>query len=928
MLSSQSSSSSVGFRLWLIAGLAAGVGIIAAIFAYGLYLLIGLVGNLVFFQQFSTEIRSAVGNHLGWFVVIVPALGGIVVGFVAKYGSSKIRGHGIPEAMEAVLTKGSRIAPRIAILKPLSSAIAIGTGGPFGAEGPIIQTGAALGSIVGQALHMTASERKVLLASGAAAGMAATFGTPIAAVIFAIEMLVFEFRTRSFIPLVIASTLATTIHFQLLGAGPMFDVGAVDFALGWTLPFYLVVGVLCGFCAWAIHRAFYWIEDQFEKLPFDSLWQPALGGLGLGVIGLVDPRVLGVGYNLISDILNGRLGLSAMISLALLKAAALLISLGSGTSGGLLAPMFMVGAAFGGAFALAVNLLIGANFLSPQAFAVVGMAAVFAAASRSTFAFIIFAFEITRDYDAILPLMLVTVIATGVASRLMPHSIMTEKLARRGLKVHQDYEVDIYHQVRVEEVMDRKPTTVRASMRLRELADRIAAHDPGLGTRQGFPIVDEDGKLVGVVTRGDVMRRLEQADADDVTVIEAGTPDPIIAYPDEYLHDAVARLLDGDVGRLPVVARDDNRRLVGYLGRAAIIEARLRRITEETQRDAGWFTRSKTRTAARFEEPAETASKKPVRWRLSAAIILVLAIASGLAYWSAQYYDVLSRWASSSRSPAIPAQAEIDATESAQIVAKISGRVEAIYCDIGQRIEKEQVCAVIDPRPYKLAVARAKAGLADANGRLEAARSLLARAQAALERRRKLQKGGAAVPKALEPARQSVEERGRQVARDEAGSAAAAALLRAAEKDLDETAITSPVAGVVISKQAEPGKKVEAAAAEPLFTLARNLDIVKVTASLGKAAAEALKPGESVAFIADAAPGRVFRGEVRQISLAPHSAEPIEKYEVVLTVNNSDYLLKPGSSTQIQLSISGLLSPKVNQGRGHDMISPDKRPDL
>lgn len=594
MSSLKSSAPSTGFRLGFISCLAAGVGVLAAIFAYGLYLLIGLVGNLVFFQQFSTEIRSAAGHHLGWFVVVVPALGGLVVGLMAKYGSSKIRGHGIPEAMEAVLTKGSRIAPRIAILKPLSVAVAIGTGGPFGAEGPIIQTGGALGSMVGQALHMTASERKALLASGAAAGMAATFGTPVAAVIFAIEMLLFEFRTRSFIPLVIASTLATAVHFQLMSRGPMFEVGTVDFALGWRLPFYAVIGVLCGLCAWVIHRAFYWIEDQFEKLPFDPLWHPVIGGLGLGLVGFVDPRVLGVGYDVISDTLNGRLALPVLISLALLKAAALLISLGSGTSGGLLAPMFTVGAAFGGAFALAVNMSIGTNFLSPEAFALVGMAAVFAAASRSTFAFIIFAFEITRDYDAILPLMLVTVIATGVASRLMPQSIMTEKLARRGLKVHQDYEVDVYHQIKVEDVMDRNPTTVRASTRLRELADRIAAHDPSLGTRQGFPIVDDEGKLVGIITRGDVVRRLEQADANEMTVIEGGALDPIVAYPDEHLHDVVARLLDHDVGRLPVVARDDNRRLVGYLGRAAVIEARLHRIRDETRREAGWFSRSNT----------------------------------------------------------------------------------------------------------------------------------------------------------------------------------------------------------------------------------------------------------------------------------------------------------------------------------------------
>src|SRR5271168_29244 len=467
------------FRMVLMSFLAGGIGLIAGLIAFVLYKLIGLFTNLFFFHRWSTDFTSAQHNHLGWMVVVVPVIGGLIVGVMAKYGTSKIKGHGIPEAMEAVLFNRSRIAPRVAILKPISAAIAIGTGGPFGAEGPIIQTGGAIGSLVGQAFHTTAVERKVLLACGAAAGMSATFNTPIAGVILAIELLLFEFKSRSFIPLVIASTLATAVHMQLLGLGPMFQVGAMDFAIPRGLPFYLALGLICGLAAVGFSKLLYWVEDQFEKLPFDEMWWPAIGGLGLGIIGFFVPRVFGVGYDTIGDILNGQLAWKILLVVMVAKAAALAISLGSGTSGGLLAPCFMWSAAMGGIFAMVSNHFLPGAHLSPGAFALVAMGAVFAAASRATFTFIIFAFEITRDYNAVLPLMLVSVIADGIAVLLMPHaSIMTEKLARRGLRIHQDYETDVLQQMRVAETMDQSAPTVPSSMRVDELAERIARREP------------------------------------------------------------------------------------------------------------------------------------------------------------------------------------------------------------------------------------------------------------------------------------------------------------------------------------------------------------------------------------------------------------------------------------------------------------------
>jgi len=578
------------FRLVLVSFLASGIGLLAGLIAFVLYRLIGLFTNIAFYGRFVADFTSARHNHLGLWVIPIPVIGGIIVGFMAKYGTPKIKGHGIPEAMEAVSVNRSRIQPRVAILKPISAAIAIGTGGPFGAEGPIIQTGGAVGSLVGQIFHTTASERKALLACGAAAGMSATFNTPIAGVILAIELLLFEFKARSFIPLVIASTLATAVHMQLLGAGPMFKVTAMDFGIPHALTFYLILGVICGLAAVGFSKLLYWTEDQFEKLPVDELWWPAIGALGLGIIGYFVPRVLGVGYDTIGDILNANLAWKLLLVVMVAKAVALVVSLGSGTSGGLLAPMFMSSAALGGVFALGMDRIFPAANLSAGAFALVAMGAVFGAASRATFTFIIFAFEITRDYNSVLPLMLVSVIADGIAMLLMPRaSIMTEKLARRGLRIHQEYETDVLQQVAVSETMDQNVPRLPASMKVSELSDRIARRDPEVCRHQGMMVLDADGKLAGVITRGDVMRALDKDPSGAVSVLEAGSRDLIVTYPDELLHDASAKMLRNNIGRLPVVDRKDPGRVVGYLGRPGIMAARLRRLQEEHVREPGWI---------------------------------------------------------------------------------------------------------------------------------------------------------------------------------------------------------------------------------------------------------------------------------------------------------------------------------------------------
>ena len=578
-----------GFRIGFISLLAAAIGIVAGLVAYILYDLIGLFTNLAYYHEWSFHFLSPEHTQLGLWVIVIPVIGGLIVGFMAKYGSEKIKGHGIPEAMEAVLMSRSRIEAKVAILKPLSAAIAIGTGGPFGAEGPIIQTGGAIGSLIGQVISTTAAERKVLLACGAGAGMAATFNTPIAGVILAIELLLFEFRSRSFIPLVIASVLATSVRAILLGQRSMFTVGNVNFDAVRGLPYYVLLGVVCGGAAIGFTKVLYWVEDQFERLPVDDLWHPAIGALGLGIIGFFIPRVLGVGYDTISDILNNNLALKLLILIAVFKALALVISLGAGTSGGLLAPMFMSSAALGGTFAIVVNHIIPSANLSPGAFALVAMAAVFGSASRATFAFIVFAFEITRDYNAILPLMLACVIADMIALQYLPSSIMTLKLTRRGLKVPEYFEAGVLNIVRVSEVMRKDVQPIAPEMTVGELAERMSRREPSFNMTEGLPIADSDGRLAGIVTQGDLLRALEKDPKGSGSVLDAGTKQPVLAYPDELAVDALHRLLQGDVGRLPVVSRDEPHRLVGYLNRASLLSAWTRQIEEEGLREHGWF---------------------------------------------------------------------------------------------------------------------------------------------------------------------------------------------------------------------------------------------------------------------------------------------------------------------------------------------------
>jgi H+/Cl- antiporter ClcA len=426
-------------RTLVISGLAIVIGVGAVGVARLLIAAIALVTNISFHGRFSVFGASPADNHLGLWVVLIPVIGGLLVGLLARYGSGAIRGHGIPEAMEQILTNESNISPKITILKPLSAAIAIGTGGPFGAEGPIIATGGALGSLVGQVLHTTPNERKTLLAAGAAAGMAAIFGTPVAAVLLAIELLLFEYRPRSLVPVTLAAATATGIRMVFEGSAGVFAMPQLMQPSGEALMMYMVLGAIVGVAAVFVTKSLYYIEEGFEKLPIHWMWWPALGALVVGIIGYFEPRTLGVGYDNISNILAGNFTNVVLLVLVILKFVSWSIALGSGTSGGTLAPLFTIGGGLGALLGiLCVHWFPGLG-IDPRIAALVGMAAIFAGASRALLTSVVFAFETTRQPIGLLPLLGGCTAAFIISSLMMRYTIMTEKLARRGTHVPTEY---------------------------------------------------------------------------------------------------------------------------------------------------------------------------------------------------------------------------------------------------------------------------------------------------------------------------------------------------------------------------------------------------------------------------------------------------------------------------------------------------------
>ena len=560
-------------RLLLLSSIAAVLGVIGGGAAWVLVHLIDLITNLALFHEWSTEARDLGGLDPGVPLFVAAVAGAIVISLIAAW-APVIRGHGIPETMEAVLTKQSRISPRTAIAKPVSSALAIGTGAPFGAEGPIIVTGGSIGSLLGQVVPVSPSERKILLAAGAAAGMSATFGAPLAAVVLAIELLLFEFSVRAFIPLVVATSIAGGMHSVLFEEGPLFHVPTHDYAGLGVLPAFLLLGLACGVLAIVISRGLFLVEDLYRALPVSPFWHPAIGAIGFATVGLFVPRALGVGYDAIGDVLTGELAVSTVGALALGKLLAWWLALGSGTSGGTLAPILLISAAFGTVVGDGLNTVLPGPDVALGAFAVVAMAATFGAATQATFTAIVFVFELTRDYDVILPLMLAAVVADLVYSSVNEDSLMTEKLRRRGLRIGRHYGADPFAGTRVDEIMTVEVETLSATATCGEARRRFERARHG-----AFPIVDGDGRVRGIVARGDVLRE-DRPDLD--RLLDHATTDVVVVAATDSAQAALRIMVEEHVEHVPVV--DETERLVGICTRTDLLKVRRRQLElERTQ---------------------------------------------------------------------------------------------------------------------------------------------------------------------------------------------------------------------------------------------------------------------------------------------------------------------------------------------------------
>ncbi|MHB1089329.1 MAG: chloride channel protein [Acidimicrobiales bacterium] len=558
--------------------LAVGIGIIGAGVSLALLDMIGFVTNLLYYQRLSVHLVSPYGNTLGPIAVVIPIGGGLIVGLMARFGSEQIRGHGIPEAMERILINGSTVAPRLAILKPISSAISIGTGGPFGAEGPIILTGGAIGSIVGQLFPLTAAQRRSLLVAGAAAGMSAVFGTPVAATLFGVELLAFEFRPRSMVLIGVAAATADAIRIAIASSGlvtpqPIFVIPAHAPIVGFDLLGAALIGIACGLAAWVLTHAVYLCEDLFKRLTghLHWMWWPSIGGAVIGVGGLVDPRALGVGYDTIHAELLGQLGIAALALLFVVKLVIWAGGLGGGTSGGILAPILIMGAALGGVIG---HLLPGG---SPGVWALIGLAGALGGVTRSPFTAIIFAFELTYDQHILLALLVAATLAHLVSVLVLKRSILTEKVARRGFHVMREYSVDPLEATFVREVMETEVLTVESDTRLIDLYGSLPE-----GSRERhqrlYPVLDDESRLIGVVPWSLV---LAAKDDPNQRVADVMSSTPVTAFTDEILRSVADRMVHQGVGVVVVVSRDNTSRIEGLVNQIDLLTAREKLLVEE-----------------------------------------------------------------------------------------------------------------------------------------------------------------------------------------------------------------------------------------------------------------------------------------------------------------------------------------------------------
>jgi chloride channel protein, CIC family len=556
------------------------VGFVSGLVAQALLELIYLFTNIFYYHRFSFAITNPANHHLGAWAILIPPIGGLLVGVMIYFWEPTLKGHGIPEAMESVLFGHSRMRIRVAILKPLATAFAIGTGGPFGAEGPIIQTGAALGSLFGQAIGLTPYYRRVLLASGAAAGMAATFTAPFAGILVAIELLLFELRARSFIPVALAASVATGVRIYFVGWTPLFPAPAFKLTGMNELWLFAVLGVLMGMVGIAMIRTLSWLEDFFDELPIKHalIWSPAIGALILGIIAYFYPQVLGTSYDTIRDMLNDRLTVGKLIGISVAKFWALVISLGSGTTGGVFAPSLVVGGGLGAAFAIGCQHIFPSLVSNPAFYALAAMAAVFGGIARAPLTSIVFLFELSHNPNALLPLIVCVMISDGFVRLFSRDSIMTIKLVKRGLIVLQDYSVPVLMRARIDQVMHKQFSQLQAEDELREVLKQFSPGDVSF-----IPVVEKDGALVGIVEPHDLLRT-EPPD-HHFKMREIARRDFVLAYPGELIDQVHRDMMLKNSENVVVVEPGSARKPAGIARANDILQLRRWLLEEETREE-------------------------------------------------------------------------------------------------------------------------------------------------------------------------------------------------------------------------------------------------------------------------------------------------------------------------------------------------------
>ena len=573
---------SANSRILYTSSLAAGLGAVSAVLAWMLLEMISLCTNLFYFQRWSFIERDPwqAGRH--WWLILMPVLGGLIVGLIARYLSPRVRGHGMPEAVETIVFNGGRVQPRVAILKPIATAISIGSGGPFGAEGPVIITGGAVGSVLGQLLPMTGSERTVLMVAGASAGMAATFNCPMSAILLAVEIFLFEWKPRSLVPVAIACVTAGAVRRLLLGPDSVLQMVPTG------APVYhsamlgaLVLGIVGALVAAGLSKSVHFFESMFEHLPIHWMWWPAIGGVVVGLCGYIFPESLGIGHSVLQQLISGDAGWKLLAGILVLKSLSWSFSLGSNTAGGILSPLLMIGGALGAALGHLMPLM------STGAWVLVGMCAVLSAAIGAPLTSAMLALELTHNGGLMLPVLLSCVAAYAVSVLVMPRSMLTENLSRRGLHLSREFGADPLEAILVSQAMHTSVFALPEDATRKDAAYWLRKMDERGGEawshwQRLFPLVDSEGRLTGTLTRAQLIAAARKEDLSTLLAVDANR-NPKTVSPVTTLRACAMSMAESKLTSYPVVSADG--KLLGVMTITDLLKGRSEEAHRESDRE-------------------------------------------------------------------------------------------------------------------------------------------------------------------------------------------------------------------------------------------------------------------------------------------------------------------------------------------------------